>query len=198
MFKQKYFIENYTYTEEEKKLISDRYNLIYYIWSRLSDSKMKYAYKNDLISLGAKSLCIAVKTYDNNKGDLNGWCYSKICRDMRAFIQKLNKLKNKQYPLSIEEIWNSEDSQHSLSNILIDRETYLEDDCLDREFVAEVISALRAVCNKREVDIITRYCSDSTLTWIDISKQLGISRSRINQLLSAIRKKVKQRLDVGP
>lgn len=197
MFKKKYFIENYKYTEEEKKLITDRYNLIYYIWSRLPDSKMKYSYRNDLISLGAKSLCIAVKTYDSNRGDLNAWCYSKICRDMKAFIQKLNRLQTKEYPLSIEEIWESENAQHSLSNILIDRKTYIEDDCLDRELVNEVISAIRAVCNERELDIINRYCSDSTLSWSAISKQLGISRSRLNQLLTVIRKKVKQRLDTG-
>lgn len=170
-------------SEQQRKLVQDNHNLIYsFAWCKNIDLEEYY----DVLAIG---LCVAATKYDASISSFSTYAFtcmnSQYCKELRR-NQRKSKIPADMI-LSLDEPLcqntDTHDGNLTLSDLLPDNTVDVEKDILTQQSLQEMCDSLK----EKEKNVLMSLVNGKSQS--ELAEQYGISRQRIGQLVSNIRKR---------
>lgn len=168
-------------TDKQKKLVEDNHNLIY-SFCKIHNLSVKEYY--DIIAIG---LCKAAMSFDSTISKFSTYSYQVMRNEL--FMSNRIKTRKSSIPEYMLDYYNKPlDTKKDGKDIEMLDQLYAPDNTEQEAILNISFHNLLVGLNKREkevMDLLLCGCSQ-----IEISKQLGISRSYVGKLIRGIKKKL--------
>ena len=189
--------DKYTYTDEQIEMLNRSTKYVFRTYMALPDCQVKRDNEADLISAGFDGLCSAVQLWDQNK-ERTFMSFCILCIDT-AMRRKMSRIIKTQFPtIDIDAIIpNEEGDGRTLAEILADPNENVEERGLIKAEADELLDIIYKVCNNQEIQVIELYCNKG-LNYLEIAKEMNLSRQRIHQIIQSVRNKVLKKYKIDP
>ena len=165
-------------TEEQKKLVEENHNLIYWFAKKYHISIEEYY---DVLAQG---LCMAAYHYDPSKCSFSTYAY--LCMNTEMHVEYRKTLRKSEIPqgniFHYENAWQLSD--------LIPTNEKTENKVIDRISYENLISLLNDILNDKDKEVLSYILNG--LTMREIAKIEGTSHQAIHNRMKKIREKVKK------
>ena len=165
-------------TEEQKKLVEENHNLIYWF------AKKYHVPIEEYYDVLAQGLCMAAYHYDPSKCSFSTYAY--LCMNTEMHVEYRKTLRKSEIPqgniFHYENAWQLSD--------LIPTNEKTENKVIDRISYENLISLLNDILNDKDKEVITHILNG--LTMREIAKIEGTSHQAIHNRMKKIREKVKK------
>lgn len=165
-------------TEEQKKLVEENHNLIYWF------AKKYHVPIEEYYDVLAQGLCMAAYHYDPSKCSFSTYAY--LCMNTEMHVEYRKTLRKSEIPqgniFHYENAWQLSD--------LIPTNEKTENKVIDRISYENLISLLNDILNDKDKEVLTHIVNG--LTMREIAKIEGTSHQAIHNRMKKIREKVKK------
>ena len=165
-------------TEEQKKLVEENHNLIYWF------AKKYHVPIEEYYDVLAQGLCMAAYHYDPSKCSFSTYAY--LCMNTEMHVEYRKTLRKSEIPqgnlFHYENAWQLSD--------LIPTNEKTENKVIDRISYENLISLLNDILNDKDKEVLTHILNG--LTMREIAKIEGTSHQAIHNRMKKIRDKVKK------
>ena len=165
-------------TEEQKKLVEENHNLIYWF------AKKYHVPIEEYYDVLAQGLCMAAYHYDPSKCSFSTYAY--LCMNTEMHVEYRKTLRKSEIPqgniFHYENAWQLSD--------LIPTNEKTENKVIDRISYENLISLLNDILNDKDKEVLTHILNG--LTMREIAKIEGTSHQAIKKKKKKIREKVKK------
>ena len=165
-------------TEEQKKLVEENHNLIYWF------ARKKHIDIEEYYDILAQGLCMAAYHYDPSKCSFSTYAY--LCMNTEMHVEYRKTLRKSEIPqgniFHYENAWQLSD--------LIPTNEKTENKVIDRISYENLISLLNDILNDKDKEVIGYILNG--LTMREIAKIEGTSHQAIHNRMKKIRDKVKK------
>ena len=165
-------------TEEQKKLVEENHNLIYWF------AKKYHIPIEDYYDVLAQGLCMAAYHYDPSKCSFSTYAY--LCMNTEMHVEYRKTLRKSEIPqgniFHYENAWQLSD--------LIPTNEKTENKVIDRISYENLISLLNDILNDKDKEVLSYILNG--LTMREIAKIEGTSHQAIHNRMKKIREKVKK------
>ena len=165
-------------TEEQKKLVEENHNLIYWF------AKKYHVPIEEYYDVLAQGLCMAAYHYDPSKCSFSTYAY--LCMNTEMHVEYRKTLRKSEIPqgniFHYENAWQLSD--------LIPTNEKTENKVIDRISYENLISLLNDILNDKDKEVIGYILNG--LTMREIAKIEGTSHQAIHNRMKKIRDKVKK------
>lgn len=165
-------------TEEQKKLVEENHNLIYWF------AKKYHVPIEEYYDVLAQGLCMAAYHYDPSKCSFSTYAY--LCMNTVMHVEHRKTLRKSEIPqgniFHYENAWQLSD--------LIPTNEKTENKVIDRISYENLISLLNDILNDKDKEVLTHILNG--LTMREIAKIEGTSHQAIHNRMKKIREKVKK------
>ena len=165
-------------TEEQKKLVEENHNLIYWF------AKKYHVPIEEYYDVLAQGLCMAAYHYDPSKCSFSTYAY--LCMNTEMHVEYRKTLRKSEIPqgniFHYENAWQLSD--------LIPTNEKTENKVIDRISYENLISLLNDILNDKDKEVLTHILNG--LTMREIAKIEGTSHQAIHNRMKKIREKVKK------
>lgn len=165
-------------TEEQKKLVEENHNLIYWF------AKKYHVPIEDYYDVLAQGLCMAAYHYDPSKCSFSTYAY--LCMNTEMHVEYRKTLRKSEIPqgniFHYENAWQLSD--------LIPTNEKTENKVIDKISYENLISLLNDILNDKDKEVLTHIVNG--LTMREIAKIEGTSHQAIHNRMKKIREKVKK------
>ena len=164
-------------TEEQKKLVEENHNLIYWF------AKKYHVPIEEYYDVLAQGLCMAAYHYDPSKCSFSTYAY--LCMNTEMHVEYRKTLRKSEIPqgniFHYENAWQLSD--------LIPTNEKTENKVIDKMSYENLISLLNDILNDKDKEVLTHIVNG--LTMREIAKIEGTSHQAIHNRMKKIREKVK-------
>ncbi len=149
---------------------------------------------DDLIQEGMIGLYNAISVYDPNKNH-NFSAFASLCihRRLQNTVKNANRKKNAPLNsyLPIEYYGGVErEADDKFSRVIIvDDNSDFEKNCIDKEMNAIMISKVKDILTEQQIDLLKMFLQGAT--YLDMARAFNVSTKRIDNMLQAIKKKLR-------
>lgn len=165
-------------TEEQKKLVEENHNLIYWF------AKKYHVPIEEYYDVLAQGLCMAAYHYDPSKCSFSTYAY--LCMNTEMHVEYRKTLRKSEIPqgniFHYENAWQLSD--------LIPTNEKTENKVIDKMSYENLISLLNDILNDKDKEVLTHILNG--LTMREIAKIEGTSHQAIHNRMKKIREKVKK------
>ena len=165
-------------TEEQKKLVEENHNLIYWF------AKKYHVPIEEYYDVLAQGLCMAAYHYDPSKCSFSTYAY--LCMNTEMHVEYRKTLRKSEIPqgniFHYENAWQLSD--------LIPTNEKTENKVIDRISYENLISLLNDILNDKDKEVLSYILNG--LTMREIAKIEGTSHQAIHNRMKKIRDKVKK------
>ena len=165
-------------TEEQKKLVEENHNLIYWF------AKKYHVPIEEYYDVLAQGLCMAAYHYDPSKCSFSTYAY--LCMNTEMHVEYRKTLRKSEIPqgniFHYENAWQLSD--------LIPTNEKTENKVIDRISYENLISLLNDILNDKDKEVLNYILN--ALTMREIAKIEGTSHQAIHNRMKKIRDKVKK------
>ena len=165
-------------TEEQKKLVEENHNLIYWF------AKKYHVPIEEYYDVLAQGLCMAAYHYDSSKCSFSTYAY--LCMNTVMHVEHRKTLRKSEIPqgniFHYENAWQLSD--------LIPTNEKTENKVIDRISYENLISLLNDILNDKDKEVLSYILNG--LTMREIAKIEGTSHQAIHNRMKKIREKVKK------
>ena len=165
-------------TEEQKKLVEENHNLIYWF------AKKYHVPIEEYYDVLAQGLCMAAYHYDPSKCSFS--TYAFLCMNTEMHVEYRKTLRKSEIPqgniFHYENAWQLSD--------LIPTNEKTENKVIDKVSYENLISLLNDILNDKDKEVLTHIVNG--LTMREIAKIEGTSHQAIHNRMKKIRDKVKK------
>lgn len=165
-------------TEEQKKLVEENHNLIYWF------AKKYHVPIEEYYDVLAQGLCMAAYHYDPSKCSFSTYAY--LCMNTEMHVEYRKTLRKSEIPqgniFHYENAWQLSD--------LIPTNEKTENKVIDRISYENLISLLNDILNDKDKEVLSYILNG--LTMREIAKIEGTSHQAIHNRMKKIREKVKK------
>lgn len=165
-------------TEEQKKLVEENHNLIYWF------AKKYHVPIEEYYDVLAQGLCMAAYHYDPSKCSFSTYAY--LCMNTEMHVEYRKTLRKSEIPqgniFHYENAWQLSD--------LIPTNEKTENKVIDRISYENLISLLNDILNDKDKEVLNYILNG--LTMREIAKIEGTSHQAIHNRMKKIREKVKK------
>ena len=165
-------------TEEQKKLVEENHNLIYWF------AKKYHVPIEEYYDVLAQGLCMAAYHYDPSKCSFSTYAY--LCMNTEMHVEYRKTLRKSEIPqgniFHYENAWQLSD--------LIPTNEKTENKVIDRISYENLISLLNDISNDKDKEVLNYILNG--LTMREIAKIEGTSHQAIHNRMKKIREKVKK------
>ena len=165
-------------TEEQKKLVEENHNLIYWF------AKKYHVPIEEYYDVLAQGLCMAAYHYDPSKCSFS--TYAFLCMNTEMHVEYRKTLRKSEIPqgniFHYENAWQLSD--------LIPTNEKTENKVIDKISYENLISLLNDILNDKDKEVLTHIVNG--LTMREIAKIEGTSHQAIHNRMKKIRDKVKK------
>lgn len=165
-------------TEEQKKLVEENHNLIYWF------AKKYHVPIEDYYDVLAQGLCMAAYHYDPSKCSFSTYAY--LCMNTEMHVEYRKTLRKSEIPqgniFHYENAWQLSD--------LIPTNEKTENKVIDKISYENLISLLNDILNDKDKEVLSYILNG--LTMREIAKIEGTSHQAIHNRMKKIREKVKK------
>ena len=165
-------------TEEQKKLVEENHNLIYWF------AKKYHVPIEEYYDVLAQGLCMAAYHYDPSKCSFSTYAY--LCMNTEMHVEYRKTLRKSEIPqgniFHYENAWQLSD--------LIPTNEKTENKVIDRISYENLISLLNDILNDKDKEVLNYILNG--LTMREIAKIEGTSHQAIHNRMKKIRDKVKK------
>ena len=165
-------------TEEQKKLVEENHNLIYWF------AKKYHLPIEEYYDVLAQGLCMAAYHYDPSKCSFSTYAY--LCMNTEMHVEYRKTLRKSEIPqgniFHYENAWQLSD--------LIPTNEKTENKVIDRISYENLISLLNDILNDKDKEVLSYILNG--LTMREIAKIEGTSHQAIHNRMKKIRDKVKK------
>ena len=165
-------------TEEQKKLVEENHNLIYWF------AKKYHVPIEEYYDVLAQGLCMAAYHYDPSKCSFSTYAY--LCMNTEMHVEYRKTLRKSEIPqgniFHYENAWQLSD--------LIPTNEKTENKVIDKISYENLISLLNDILNDKDKEVLTHIVNG--LTMREIAKIEGTSHQAIHNRMKKIRDKVKK------
>ena len=165
-------------TEEQKKLVEENHNLIYWF------AKKYHVPIEEYYDVLAQGLCMAAYHYDPSKCSFSTYAY--LCMNTEMHVEYRKTLRKSEIPqgniFHYENAWQLSD--------LIPTNEKTENKVIDRISYENLISLLNDILNDKDKEVLSYTLNG--LTMREIAKIEGTSHQAIHNRMKKIREKVKK------
>ena len=165
-------------TEEQKKLVEENHNLIYWF------AKKYHVPIEEYYDVLAQGLCMAAYHYDPSKCSFSTYAY--LCMNTEMHVEYRKTLRKSEIPqgniFHYENAWQLSD--------LIPTNEKTENKVIDKISYENLISLLNDILNDKDKEVLTHIVNG--LTMREIAKIEGTSHQAIHNRIKKIREKVKK------
>lgn len=165
-------------TEEQKKLVEENHNLIYWF------AKKYHVPIEEYYDVLAQGLCMAAYHYDPSKCSFSTYAY--LCMNTEMHVEYRKTLRKSEIPqgniFHYENAWQLSD--------LIPTNEKTENKVIDKISYENLISLLNDILNDKDKEVLTHIVNG--LTMREIAKIEGTSHQAIHNRMKKIREKVKK------
>lgn len=164
--------------EEQKKLVEENHNLIYWF------AKKYHVPIEEYYDVLAQGLCMAAYHYDPSKCSFSTYAY--LCMNTEMHVEYRKTLRKSEIPqgniFHYENAWQLSD--------LIPTNEKTENKVIDRISYENLISLLNDILNDKDKEVLSYILNG--LTMREIAKIEGTSHQAIHNRMKKIREKVKK------
>ena len=164
--------------EEQKKLVEENHNLIYWF------AKKYHVPIEEYYDVLAQGLCMAAYHYDPSKCSFSTYAY--LCMNTEMHVEYRKTLRKSEIPqgniFHYENAWQLSD--------LIPTNEKTENKVIDKISYENLISLLNDILNDKDKEVLTHILNG--LTMREIAKIEGTSHQAIHNRMKKIREKVKK------
>ena len=168
-------------TEEQKKLVEENHNLIYWF------AKKYHVPIEEYYDVLAQGLCMAAYHYDPSKCSFSTYAY--LCMNTEMHVEYRKTLRKSEIPqgniFHYENAWQLSD--------LIPTNEKTENKVIDRISYENLISLLNDILNDKDKEVLSYILNG--LTMREIAKIEGTSHQAIHNRMKKIREKVKNHMN---
>ena len=165
-------------TEEQKKLVEENHNLIYWF------AKKYHVPIEEYYDVLAQGLCMAAYHYDPSKCSFSTYAY--LCMNTEMHVEYRKTLRKSEIPqgniFHYENAWQLSD--------LIPTNEKTENKVIDKISYENLTSLLNDILNDKDKEVLTHILNG--LTMREIAKIEGTSHQAIHNRMKKIREKVKK------
>ena len=165
-------------TEEQKKLVEENHNLIYWF------AKKYHVPIEEYYDVLAQGLCMAAYHYDPSKCSFSTYAY--LCMNTEMHVEYRKTLRKSEIPqgniFHYENAWQLSD--------LIPTNEKTENKVIDKISYENLISLLNDILNDKDKEVLNYILNG--LTMREIAKIEGTSHQAIHNRMKKIREKVKK------
>ena len=165
-------------TEEQKKLVEENHNLIYWF------AKKYHVPIEEYYDVLAQGLCMAAYHYDPSKCSFSTYAY--LCMNTEMHVEYRKTLRKSEIPqgniFHYENAWQLSD--------LIPTNEKTENKVIDKISYENLISLLNDILNDKDKEVLSYILNG--LTMREIAKIEGTSHQAIHNRMKKIREKVKK------
>ena len=165
-------------TEEQKKLVEENHNLIYWF------AKKYHVPIEEYYDVLAQGLCMAAYHYDPSKCSFSTYAY--LCMNTEMHVEYRKTLRKSEIPqgniFHYENAWQLSD--------LIPTNEKTENKVIDKISYENLISLLNDILNDKDKEVLSYILNG--LTMREIAKIEGTSHQAIHNRMKKIRDKVKK------
>lgn len=181
-------------TDKERELVEANKKLVPFIANKYDWCKMVYGSMEDAIGDGYIALCIAAQNYDASRGYLFSTYASKLIFRQFAMHRQTDATKRRnpgKSPLRLD--WNVPGKEITLGEVVPSSDD-IEEKVLNAEMARSLKHTADALGMQREYGVAIRVAGGETLA--EISREMGITRERVRQLLNNFKKRCIQKYGV--
>ncbi len=183
------------------------------IYHKLPDCDLEF---DDLVNTGIIGLMKAIDRYDERKAKFSTYAYIKIRGEILDFLRSLEivprsvkdkikkehqntddlsiPLSNTAIMVSIEKAIYDKDPNLKLIDTLVSKKASPEEQVIQQDLKEKVLKAMEKLSDKEKAVLQMIYFEERDLKYI--SKELGISMSRVSQLKAIAIEKIKSILNL--
>ena len=155
---------------------------------------------DDLIQEGMIGLYKAIGVYDENKNHSFG-AFASLCihRQLQNAVKNANRKKNSPLnsylPIKYYDGSSSSDEENILKLVIVDDNSDIEQNYIDKELNTIMISKVRDMLTEDQFKVLKQFLNGDSYTSIAESNQ--ISNKQVDNMLQAIKKKLRMLVDVA-
>ena len=149
---------------------------------------------DDLIQEGMIGLYKAINVYDETKNH-NFSAFASLCihRQLQNAVKNANRKKNNPLnsyvPIKYYDGTRDTDEDGVTNLIIVDDTSNIEQNYIDKELKAIVISRVKEILSTQQFDILKMFLNGES--YVNIAKTFDISTKQVDNMLQAIKKKLK-------
>jgi len=149
---------------------------------------------DDLIQEGMIGLYKAISVYDSTK-NTNFSAFASLCihRQLQNAVKNANRKKNSPLnsyiPIKYYDGSSSSDDEKIMNLVIVDDTSNIEQNYIDKELNAILMSKVKEVLNEQQFDVLKMFLNGETYS--NISKHFNINVKQVDNMLQAIKKKLR-------
>lgn len=149
---------------------------------------------DDLIQEGMIGLYKAIHIYDKEKNH-NFGAFASLCihRHMQNAVKIANRKKNQPLnsymPIKFYDGTNDKDEESNFNLVIVDDNSDIEKNYIEKEWNAIFVSKVKDLLSTQQFDVLKMFINGES--YLNISKKLNISTKQVDNMLQAIKKKLK-------
>ena len=149
---------------------------------------------DDLLQEGMIGLYKAINIYDPDKNH-NFSAFASLCihRQLQNAVKNANRKKNSPLnsyvPIKYFDGSNTSDDDNVNKLVIVDDDSDIEKNYIDKEMNAIVISKVQNLLTKEQFKVLKMFINGDS--YENIANSLGVSKKKVDNLLQAIKKKLR-------
>ena len=149
---------------------------------------------DDLIQEGMIGLYKAINVYDETKNN-NFSAFASLCihRQLQNAVKNANRKKNNPLnsylPIKYYDGTQDSDEDGVTNLVIVDDTSNIEQNYIDKELKAVVISKVKEILTEQQFSILKMFLNGES--YVKIAKTFDISTKQVDNMLQAIKKKLK-------
>ena len=155
---------------------------------------------DDLIQEGMIGLYKAINVYEESKNHSFS-AFASLCihRQLQNAVKNANRKKNtplnSYVPIKYYDGSSSSDEENVLKLVIVDDNSNIEQNYIDKELNTIVISKVKDMLSKEQFNILRQFLNGDSYT--AIAEKNGITNKQVDNMLQAIKKKLRTLADVA-
>ncbi len=155
---------------------------------------------DDLIQEGMIGLYKAINIYDETKNHSFS-AFASLCihRQLQNAVKNANRKKNSPLnsylPIKYYDGTSSSDEENILKLVIVDDNSNIEQNYIDKELNTIVISKVKDILTSEQFEILKQFLNGDSYT--SIAEKNNITNKQVDNMLQAIKKKIRTLADVA-
>ena len=155
---------------------------------------------DDLIQEGMIGLYKAISVYDEEKNN-NFSAFASLCihRQLQNAVKNANRKKNQPLnsyvPIKYYDGSNASDEEQLTKLVIVDDTSNIEQNYIDKEMQAILISKVKEMLSDQQFSVLKMFLNGES--YINIAKSFNLTCKNVDNMLQAIKKKLRTLADIA-